>query len=133
MQAKTDKILLGGGGDSTWTKSCHSLSSTPPDHNKCTASPHPQTIDEGVVTREMSVFLRSAKKALEKYIADVKKATTPRGFDFRDELMLWNFTQEDTWKSWDCISDKDVKGNSIAQFEPNGKGSSQNCWPCLMG
>lgn len=72
-------------------------------------------------------FLRGARRALQKYVADVKKATTPRTFDYREELMLWNFVEEDEWKNWDCISDEDIGGSSTASIKPNGKGKRVNC------
>lgn len=68
-------------------------------------------------------IVRAAKKAWGKYVADVKRATTPRAFDYREELMLWDFTEEGTLDRWDCISDKDIGGHSLAQFQPNGRGS----------
>ncbi len=68
-------------------------------------------------------FFRGAKKALERYVAEVKRATTPRPFDFREELMLWNFTEEHTAK-WDCTSDSEIRGFSNAEFRPNRKGIS---------
>lgn len=68
-------------------------------------------------------ILRAAGRAWKKYVADVKKATTPRAFDYREQLMLWNFSEEDTLKKWDCISDEEMGGKSFARFEPNGKGS----------
>lgn len=67
-------------------------------------------------------ILRAARKAMLKYLQEVKTATTPRGFDFREELMLWNFEEPDTWKKWDCICDEDMGGLSLAAFKPNGKG-----------
>ena len=70
---------------------------------------------------ERAEMFRGAKKALERYLAEVKRVTTPRPFDFREELMLWDFTKEET-NNWDCISDNDIKGFSNAQFQPNRKG-----------
>ena len=65
-------------------------------------------------------MFRAARKALQKYVSEVKRVTTPRPFDFREELMLWNF-EEDSAK-WDCISDTDIRGFSTAQFQANRKG-----------
>ena len=73
----------------------------------------------------MSIF-RAARKALGKYVSEVKRVTTPRPFDFREELMLWNFAEEDTAK-WDCISDTDITGFSSAEFQPNRKGNIACC------
>lgn len=68
--------------------------------------------------------MRAANKAWKKYVADVKRANTLRPFDLREELMLWDFTDEATFKQWDCISDTDMQGHSFARFHPNGKGES---------
>ena len=78
-------------------------------------------------------IIRAAKKAFEKYVADVKKATTPRAYNFKEDMMLWNFTQENTLREWECISDKDIHGHSVAQFEPNGEGKMHLAlvWPIL--
>lgn len=70
-------------------------------------------------------FLRSAGKALGKYVADVKKATTPAAFDYREQQMLWDFAEEDTLEQWECISDKDMHGLSMARLEHNGKGDAK--------
>ena len=55
-------------------------------------------------------------------MSEVKRATTPDAFDFRREQMLWDFAEEDTLEHWDCISDHDMHGHSLAKLEPNGKG-----------
>lgn len=68
-------------------------------------------------------LIRGAKKAWAKYLADVKKASQLRSFDYRESLMLWNFCEQDSLANWDCISDCDIGGYSNAHFEPNSKGN----------
>ena len=68
-------------------------------------------------------ILRGASKAWWRYVAEVKRATSLKGFDYREEKMLWDFAEEGTIEQWDCISDEDLHGHSIAKFEPNGKGN----------
>ncbi len=77
----------------------------------------------------MVPVLQTARKAFGRYLGGIKKATAPYGFDYRKELMLWNFTDEDTLKKWDCICDDEVGGKSNAQFEPNGKGAEKQLYP----
>ena len=60
-----------------------------------------------------------------KYVADVKKASQPRAFDYRESIMLWNFSDPETVNKWDCISDKDINGYSNAHFGPNRKGTQR--------
>ena len=67
-------------------------------------------------------IIRAAGRAWRKYLADVKKATTPSEFDYREQLVLWDFAEEDTLDQWECISDQDLHGHSMARLEPNGKG-----------
>ena len=52
-------------------------------------------------------------------------ATKPNLVDYRRELMLFDFTNEQTVENWDCLSDTDVEGLSTATFKPNGKGIRQ--------
>ena len=68
----------------------------------------------------MALLLRTARK----YLAEIKRATSLRSYDLREELVLWDFRKEETMQHWDCICDRDVKGNSTAALEPNGRGGS---------
>ena len=61
-------------------------------------------------------------RALQKYFREVKKASTPRGFELKETQLLWDFTKEDTLREWICINDEEVKGLSTATLRPNGKG-----------
>lgn len=74
------------------------------------------------ITYHFFTMLQAARKALSRYLAEVKLATTPRIYDFREEMMLWDFTKDDVLARWDCICDKDVHGHSMADLESNGKG-----------
>ena len=73
-------------------------------------------------------FLRAARRVVGKYVSEVKRATTPGAFDYREEQMLWDFAEEETLQRWDCISDHDMHGHSVAKFEPNGKGNCSGYW-----
>ena len=66
-------------------------------------------------------MLRAATRGVKKFITDVQKATTPRGY-FHEELVLWDFTKEESLKQWVCICDKDIEGLSTTRFERNRKG-----------
>ena len=70
-------------------------------------------------------MLQAARRALLRYLSEVKRATTPRPYDFREELMLWDFTEDVALTRWDCICDEDVHGQSTAALEPNGKGKGR--------
>lgn len=61
-------------------------------------------------------------RAVQRYVKEVKRATTPRGIEFTEKLLLWDFKKEETLHEWSCTSDEEVKGLSKATFEPNGKG-----------
>ena len=61
-------------------------------------------------------------RAVQKYLKEVKRATTPRGIEHTEKLLLWDFTKEETLRQWSCTCDEEVKGLSRARFEPNGKG-----------
>lgn len=74
-------------------------------------------------------FLRALRTAFGKYVSEVKSATTPEAFDFRREQMLWDFAEEDSLEHWDCISDHDMHGLSLAKLEPNGKGRTLKPFP----
>jgi hypothetical protein len=67
-------------------------------------------------------ILRGAGKAWWRYVSEVKRATSAQGFDYREQQMLWDFAEEGTLEQWDCISDDDVHGHSMAKLEPNSKG-----------
>ena len=67
-------------------------------------------------------MLQSMQRALQRYLAEVRHATTPRGYSFSQELVLFDFTKEEVLNQWDCISDKDVGGRSHANLGINGKG-----------
>ena len=68
------------------------------------------------------IMLQSMQRALQRYVAEVRHATTPRGYSFSHNLVLFDFTKEEVLTEWDCISDKDVGGRSHANLEINGKG-----------
>ena len=59
---------------------------------------------------------------VRKYLREVNRVTKPRSYELGEELLLWDFRKGETLAQWDCISDRDVKGNSFASFQPNGKG-----------
>ncbi len=65
---------------------------------------------------------QSLVRALQRYVAEVKHATSLRGYDFLQELVLFDFTKEDALNQWECISDKDIGGQSHAALQPNGQG-----------
>ncbi len=67
-------------------------------------------------------MLQSMQRALQRYVAEVRHATTPRGYSFSHNLVLFDFTKEEVLTEWDCISDKDVGGRSHANLGINGKG-----------
>ena len=66
-----------------------------------------------------------AVKHLRKWWQFALDLTKPNLVDYRHELMLFDFTKERTLENWDCLSDTDVDGRSIATFKPNGKGIRQ--------
>ena len=68
-------------------------------------------------------MLRGAKKALSRYIEEVKRATALRHYDYREAKVLWDFTKDNTLAGWDCICDQDIHGKSTALLENNGKGA----------
>ena len=65
-------------------------------------------------------------RAARRYVREVRKATSLRSYDVREELVLWDFRQPDALRDWDCICDRDIGGYSSASLEPNGKGSPKN-------
>ena len=71
-------------------------------------------------------FFRGASKALQRYAAEVRKASE---YDiqnfFKEEVMLWDFSKPECMEQWDCICDYDIGGHSYATFEPNSKGINQ--------
>lgn len=72
-------------------------------------------------------MLQAARKAFSRYIAEVKRATALRHYDFRETKTLWDFTKNDVLAGWDCICDQDIHGHSTAVLETNGKGAQYNC------
>ena len=84
-------------------------------------------------------MLGSLKRAVQRYLAEVKHATTPRGYSFFQELVLFDFTKEGAVEKWDCISDKDIGGGSHSSLQLNGRGLVTTVWTdkqtvvyCLM-
>ena len=71
-------------------------------------------------------MLQAARKALTRYLTEVKRATTPRSYDLKEEMMLWDFTKDEVLAYWDCICDEDVHGHSTAALKSNGKGLVTN-------
>ena len=63
-------------------------------------------------------------RAARRFIAEVRRASTPRAYDHREQLVLWDFRREGALQQWACLCDRDVKGFSRAVLEPNGKGSA---------
>lgn len=63
------------------------------------------------------------RRAVWRYLREVKDATTPRAADFKEHKLLWDFRDEEILRKWSCISDEDVGGLSKAKFKPNGKGA----------
>ena len=61
-------------------------------------------------------------RVLQRCWRGAMNATKPNLLDYRHELMLFDFTKEETVAQWDCVSDTDVEGLSTATFKPNGKG-----------
>jgi len=68
-------------------------------------------------------------RAARKYIREVSRLTKPRSYELGEELLLWDFRKGETLAQWDCISDREVKGNSFASFQPNGKGRVIRSFP----
>lgn len=62
-------------------------------------------------------------RAARRFIEEVRRASTPRAYDYREQLVLWDFRSEGSLQQWDCLCDGDEKGFSRAVLEPNGKGS----------
>ena len=61
---------------------------------------------------------------MERYIAQVKKATDPKVDNHMKEyIMLWDFSKPEVIEQWDCICDTDMDGFSHASFEPNSQGT----------
>ncbi len=67
-------------------------------------------------------MIQSLQKALQRYVAEVKHAMTPRGYSFSQELVLFDFIKEGALSQWECISDTDIGGQSNATLQPNGQG-----------
>lgn len=67
-------------------------------------------------------MLHAVRQAAKRFASQVKLASTPRGYSFRQELLLWNFTDDTTVGNWDCICDVDIGGQSLATLCPNGIG-----------
>jgi len=71
----------------------------------------------------MSIY-RGARKAVERYIEGVKRATDSNVENhFKEYMMLWDFSKPEVINHWDCICDTDMDGFSHASFEPNSKGT----------
>ena len=68
-------------------------------------------------------MLQAARRAISRYLSEVKRATTPRPDYLKEELVLWDFTEEDILSRWDCICDEDIHGHSTAALQFNGKGA----------
>jgi len=68
------------------------------------------------------VEMNSLKRALQKYLAEVKTVNTPRGYSFLQELVLFDFTKPGSVANWDCVSDSDTGGKSNCSLKSNGKG-----------
>ena len=73
-------------------------------------------------SRGGSLHFNMVARILQKCWIGAMNATKPRLVDYRHELMLFDFTKEETIKNWDCLSDTDVEGLSSATFKLNGKG-----------
>ncbi len=72
----------------------------------------------------MAFFYRGARKAIERYIEGVKKATNPNTKTYyKEDLMLWDFSKPEVVENWDCICDSDIGGHSHTTFELNSKGT----------
>ena len=63
-------------------------------------------------------------RAARRFITEAKRASTPRKYDYREELVLWDFRREGVLQEWSCLCDSDIKGHSRAVLEPNGKGQT---------
>lgn len=63
------------------------------------------------------------RRIVSKYVAEVKRATTPGPFDYAEQLTLWDFTKRTALQQWICVSDEEINGFSRAKFEPNGRGN----------
>lgn len=61
-------------------------------------------------------------RVVRSFLGQVQKATSLRGYDVREELVLWDFRQTETLNEWSCIGDKDIGGYSEVVLQPNGKG-----------
>ena len=71
----------------------------------------------------MTSMLHAVRQAAKKFVSQVKHASTPRGYSFKQELILWDFTNTGTIDAWDCMSDRDIGGQSFSSLQPNGKGA----------
>ena len=72
-------------------------------------------------------LVKGVRIVASRYVRDVKSVREK--LDPYKELMLFDFTKEDTLKQWDCISDADIDGHSWAVLEQNkrGKGEIKLC------
>jgi NADH dehydrogenase [ubiquinone] 1 alpha subcomplex assembly factor 1 len=61
--------------------------------------------------------------AIWRYKEGIKKATALRNVDYNEEMMLWDFKCDEDVNKWDCISDREIGGQSKATFSLNKKNS----------
>lgn len=66
-------------------------------------------------------LLKGVRIVTSRYVREVKEVGEVK-LGPHKELMLWDFTKENTLKHWDCISDADIDGHSLAVLEPNKRG-----------
>ena len=66
-------------------------------------------------------LLKGVRVVATRYVREVKEVRETK-LGLHKELMLWDFTKEDTLKHWDCISDADIDGQSWAVLERNKRG-----------
>lgn len=73
-------------------------------------------------------LFKGVRVVTSRYVREVKEVTDTK-LGPHKELMLWDFTEEETLKHWDCISDADIDGHSWAALERNkrGKRTTKHC------
>lgn len=66
-------------------------------------------------------LFKGVRIVASRYVREVKEVGKA-DLGPHQELMLWDFTKEETLKHWDCISDGDIDGHSWAVLERNKRG-----------
>lgn len=69
-------------------------------------------------------LVKGVRVVTSRYVREVKEVGEAK-LGPHKELMLWDFTKEETLKQWDCISDADIDGQSWAVLERNKRGKDK--------